>query len=109
MTNDISMDNYGGGVSPSSQIKAMKVKVGSHILWFSYDTLIAYSNGSDIFRIDEGRYHNTSSHTSRNHMYQINSWSLSAHDVSEKVLHIITLTNMLKIPYKEAEKLCKNL
>ena len=95
----INISNYGGGVSPSSQIKAMRVQVGDFKLYFSYTTLIGFETPDAIFVTNTDHSHTTSSHK-----YSIGGWrsgNKTKHYVPDKLLQIIVYSNLLKLPFKE--------
>lgn len=104
----ISLENYGGGYSAGSQIKAMKVEIGNFTLYFSYSTLIGfeivksrYPFEAQLFLIREHSYALTSSYMTNSHKSQIKKYDREVHYVDKDLLKELVMTNMLKQQYKE--------
>ncbi len=82
--------------TPSGK-KAICVIMGAYKLYFSYNTLIAFETPTDQYITAKKHSFTTSSHK-----WGLTDYSKKTHSVDQKVLELITLTEMLKQPFKEA-------
>ena len=95
---EIGIYNYGGGSSPTSQIKAMKVNIGEFTLYFSYNTLIAFTTSKEVFMTEYQHSHTTAGHKS-----SVGNWWKQKR-IPDKLLQMITYSNLTKLPFKEVMK-----
>ena len=86
--------------SNGSKYKAMRLEMGDFKLYYSYNTLIAFETPKNQY-ISNLRY----SHTTGGHKYSVREWEKDQHSVSEKVLKLVAITNLLKLPFEEAKKI----
>ena len=82
--------------SPSGK-KAICVIIGEFKLYFSYNTLIAFETPTDQY-ITAKKH----SFTTSGHKWGLRSYDKIRHSVDQKVLELITFTELLKQPFKEA-------
>lgn len=86
--------------SNTSKYKAMCVEIGDFKLYYSYQTLIAFETLRDQY-ITNRNY----SLTTSGHKYSARNSSKNVNYVEPKVLKLITLTNLLKLPFEEAKRI----
>jgi len=77
--------------------KAICVIIGDFKLYFSYNTLIAFETPTDQY-ITAKKH----SFTTSGHKWSARNVGKNTHAVDQKVLELITFTELLKQPFKEA-------
>lgn len=88
--------------SNNSKYKAMRLEMGNFKLYYSYNTLIAFETLKNQY-VSNLPY----SHTTRGHKYSTRNFGKDRHSVSEKVLKLVAITNLLKLPFEEAKEIAR--
>lgn len=96
--NEISINPYYGYYSNNSKYKAMCVKLGKYKLYFSYRMPIAFETPTDQY-VTTLKY----SVTTSGHIWSAKNWEKNIHSTEQKVLKLIILTHLLKLPFEEAK------
>ena len=92
--------SYNDYKSDASKYKAMCVQIGDYKLYYSYKILICFETLRDCYLTGE-----THSQTTGSHKWSARNQYKELHVVDQKVLELITLTTLLKMPFEEAKEI----
>lgn len=94
----VKIHSYFNYLANASKWKAMYVELGKYKLYFSYRTPVVFETLKDQYITTE-KY----SQTTSGHKWSARDFLKNKHYVEQKVLKLITLTTLLKLPFEEAK------